>query len=123
MIVLGLGSSFLVINQVLGIKQIAVKSDIKTGRTPKRQLIPQWSYLDGFRMKDKDYKDKHYKDKQKKDYDERHRARPLDLLLPDTPVWIRTEQNQTTGYIRSSALAPRSYIVTTSDGRKLRRTR
>ena len=68
-------------------------------------------------------KDKEYKDKQKKDYDERHRARPLDPLLPDTPVWIRTEQNQTTGQIRSSAVALRSYIVTMSDGRELRRTR
>ena len=59
---------------------------------PKNQLIPQWPYLQEFREKDDEYKAK-----QRRDYNDRHRVRPLDPLHPDTPVWIRTEQNQTTG--------------------------
>ena len=35
---------------------------------------------------------------------DRHRVRPLDPLLPDTPVWIRTEQSETTGHIQSPAI-------------------
>ena len=49
--------------------------------TPKNQLIPQWSYLQEFRVKDSKYKAK-----QRRDYNDRHRVRPLDPLLPDTPV-------------------------------------
>ena len=87
--------------------------------TPKNQLIPQWSYIQEFWEKDNEYKAK-----QRRDYNDRHRVRPLDPLLPDTPVWIRTEQSQTTGHIQSPANTPRSYIiVTTTDGQELRRTR
>ena len=86
--------------------------------TPKTQLIPQWSYIQEFQEKDSEYKAK-----QRRDYNERHRVRPLDPLLPDTPVWIRTDQSQTTGHIHSPTNTPRSYIVTTTDGRELRRTR
>ena len=82
---------------------------------PKNQLIPQWPYLQEFREKDDEYKAK-----QRRDYNDRHRVRPLDPLLLDTPVWIRTEQNQTTGHIHSPANTPRSYIVTTTDGQELR---
>ena len=89
-----------------------------TLNTLKSQLIPQWPHLADFQEKDREYKAK-----QKRDYDERHRTRPLDPLLPDAPVWIRTENNQTTGHIRSQANTPRSYNVTTSDGQELRRTR
>lgn len=56
-----------------------IRTDIPT---PKNQLIPQWPYLADFREKNKEYKAK-----QKRDYDERHRTRPLDPLLADTPVW------------------------------------
>ena len=92
-----------------------IKTDIPT---LKNELIPQWSYLSDFRERDKEYKAK-----QKRDYDDRHRTRPLDPLLPDTPVYIRTGDNQITGQIRSHASTPRSYLVTTSDGRELRRSR
>ena len=57
-----------------------------------------------------------------RNYNDRHRVRPLDPLLPDTPVWIRTERSQT-GHIQSPANTPRSNIVTTTDGPELRRTR
>ena len=83
---------------------------------PKSQLIRQWPYLADFQEKDREYKAK-----QKRDYNERHRTRPLDPLLPDAPVWIRTENNQTIGHIRSQANTPRSYNVATC--RELRRTR
>ena len=73
--------------------------------TPKNQLIPQWSYLQEFREKDSEYKVK-----QRRDYNNRCRVRPLDPLIPDTPVWIRTEQSQTTGHIQSPANTPKSYI-------------
>ena len=53
--------------------------------TPKNGLIPQYSYLQEFR------EDSEYKAKQRKDYNDRHRVKPLDLLLPDTPVWIKAE--------------------------------
>ena len=85
--------------------------------TSKNQLIPQWSYLHEFREKDCEYKAK-----QRRDYNDRHRVRPLDPLLPDTPVWIRIEWSQTTGHIQYPANTPRSYIVTTTDGQELRRT-
>ena len=65
--------------------------------TPKNQLIPQWSYIQGFREKDSEYKAK-----KRRDYNDSHRVRPLDSLLPDTPVWIRTERSQT-GHIQSPA--------------------
>ena len=83
--------------------------------TPKTQLIPQWSYIQEFQEKDSEYKAK-----QRRDYNDRHRVRPLDPLLPDTPVWIRTEQSQTMGHIHSPANTSRSYIVTTMDSRELR---
>ena len=54
--------------------------------TPKNQLIPQWSYLQEFREKDNEYKAK-----QRRDYNDKHRVRPQDPLLPDTSVWIKTE--------------------------------
>ena len=54
--------------------------------TPKNQLIPQWSYLQEFREKDNKYKAK-----QRRDYNDKHRVRPQDPLLPDTSVWIKTE--------------------------------
>ena len=57
--------------------------------TSKNQLIPQWSYLHKFREKDCEYKAR-----QRRDYNDRHRVRPLDPLLPDTPVWIRIEWSQ-----------------------------
>ena len=85
--------------------------------TPKNQLIPQWSYLQEFQ------EDSEYKAKQRRDYNDRCRVRPLDPLFPDTPVWIRAEQSQTTGHIQSPENTPRSYIVTTTNGQELRRTR
>ena len=35
----------------------------------------------------------------------------MDPLLPDIPVWIRTEWSQTTGHIQSPADTPRSYTL------------
>ena len=54
--------------------------------TPKNQLIPQWSNLQEFREKDNKYKAK-----QRRDYNDKHRVRRQDPLLPDTSVWIKAE--------------------------------
>ena len=54
--------------------------------THKNQLIPQWSYLQEFQEKDNKYKAK-----QRRDYNDKHRVRRQDPLLPDTSVWIKTE--------------------------------
>jgi len=68
-------------------------------------------------------KDKEYKKAQKQIYDQQHKTRPLDPLLPDAPVWIRIGDDElVTGYIISPAETPRSYIVSTPDG-ELRRNR
>jgi len=91
-----------------------IRTDIPISKT---QLTPQWSYLEDFQERDREYKAK-----QKQNYDQRHRTRPLDPLPVDTPVWIRTRNDHTPGQIRSPATTPRSYIVTTPDG-ELRRTR
>ena len=57
--------------------------------------------------------------KQKKTFDQRHRARTLDPLMPGDLVWI--PQSQTEGTVLTE-VAPRSYQVTTSGG-VLRRNR
>jgi len=64
--------------------------------------------MNSFREKDK---------VQKQIYDQQHKTRPLDPLLPDAPVWIRTGDDEPVpGYIVSPAETPRSYIVSTPDG-------
>ena len=47
---------------------------------PKSVLTPQWPSLNLFREKEKEYKKV-----QKQIYDQRHKTRPLDPLLPDAP--------------------------------------
>ena len=68
-------------------------------------------------------KDKEYKKAQKQIYDQQYKTRPLDPLLPEAPVLIRTGDDEPVpGCIVSPAETPRSYIVSTPDG-ELRRTR
>ena len=67
-------------------------------------------------------KDKEYKKAQKHTYDQQHKSRPLDPLLPDSPVWIRSgDDHSVPGHIVSPAETPRSCIMATPDG-ELRRT-
>jgi len=88
-----------------------VKTDIPQTAS---QLTPQWYFLPDFKQKDKDFKEK-----QKKNYDHKHCARPIDTLPDNTPVWVRTGNNQTPG---SNASTPRSYVVSTPCG-QVRRNR
>jgi len=77
-----------------------VKTDIPQTAS---QLTPQWHFLPDFKQKDKDFKTK-----QKKNYDRKHRARSVDTLPDNTPVWVRTGNNQTPGRVMSNASTPRS---------------
>jgi len=79
----------------------------------KSELTPQWPYLDAFREKDKKYKNA-----QKQIYDQHHRTRYQDPLPPESPMWIRTGNDQPMpGNIISPAKIPRSlYCGDTKSG-------
>ena len=51
----------------------------------KTAHIPNWPYLDNFRMQDE------YKAEQKCNYDKHHRVKQLPSLLDKTPVWVVTQ--------------------------------
>ena len=51
----------------------------------KTAQIPNWFYLDNFRMQDEKFKAE-----QKYNYDKRHRVRQLPSLPDNTPVWVTT---------------------------------
>ena len=91
-----------------------IKIDIPTAKT---LLTPHWPYLTEFQERDREYKAK-----QKEHYDQRHRTQTLDPLLLDTPAWITSIRDCTTGQIRSPTATPRSYIMSTPGG-EVRRTR
>ena len=74
-------------------------------------LIPQWSYLPEFRELNKAFKEK-----QKEDFDRHHRTWELPEIPDDTEVLIETEGGPTSGYVRTSAETPRSYVVETPSG-------
>ena len=80
-------------------------------------LIPQWSYLDDFREKNK-----RFKELQKRNYDRQHGTRDLSLIPDDSEVWIRTEGQTTSGTVIRPGDAPRSYLVDTPTG-QIRRNR
>ena len=74
-------------------------------------LIPKWSYLPEFRELNKAFKEK-----QKEDFDRHLRTRKLPEIPDDTEVLIKTEGGSTSGYVRTSAETPQSYIVETQSG-------
>ena len=82
-----------------------------------KTFVPQWPYLQTF-----SHKDKEFKAQQKLNYDRRHRTKSLPQFPDDTPVWVRTNNNQTPGRITSASSTPRSYIVSTPSG-QVRRNR
>ena len=85
-----------------------IRTDVPQG---KKQLIPDWPHLKGFREVDKQYKDH-----QKQDYERRHRVRSLPELPGETPVWVDTSRGQVQGRIVQSAGTPRSYQVEVPSG-------
>ena len=81
-------------------------------------LIPKWSYLSEFRLKDKQHKDL-----QKENYDKCHRVAPLPELPDGTPVLAQTGDTRTPATVVKPTDAPRSYLVQTDAGSTLRRNR
>ena len=73
------------------------------------QLTPTWQYLEKFRQDNEEFKQK-----QKRDFNRRHNVRPLPPIPNDSDVWITSGENVTPGRVISTAHAPRSYIVETS---------
>ena len=94
------------------------------GRQPKStlpqintHLTPDWPHLISFPENDSKFKEK-----QRQYYDNRHRVHSQDKLSEGTPVWIKTDKQQTQGTVHSDAKTPRSYWVDTPSG-NLRRNR
>lgn len=83
----------------------------------EEKLIPQWQYLQEFRLRDKQFKQK-----QKQEYDRRHGVRPLPEIPADSDVWVNTDGQRTPGQVVARADTPRSYLVETPQG-QLRRNR
>ena len=73
-----------------------------------RQLVPEWSYLPGFRKLNEQFKAR-----QKKEFDRRYRVQELPELLEETEVWITFQDKPVQGRIVSTAPTPRSYLVDT----------
>jgi transposase InsO family protein len=82
-----------------------------------QNLIPEWSYLQQFRQANKEFKET-----QKENYDRRHRVRDLPEIPADTPVFVNTNGNVTSGRITSTTDSPRSYYIETPSG-MIRRNR
>ena len=74
-------------------------------------LLPQWSYLNDFRSKNKKFKAS-----QQHHYNRRHKAKDLPPIPDDTDVWITSEENPIRGRVTAPADSPRSYIVETPSG-------
>nr|XP_055037759.1 uncharacterized protein K02A2.6-like [Misgurnus anguillicaudatus] len=89
-------------------------------RTPvpvsPEQLQPQWPDLDKFREKDTALKLQ-----QEQTFNRRHRTHTLPSFQPGQHVWIKP--TSTKGTVVNTATTPRSYVVETPDGRRLRRNR
>ena len=82
-----------------------------------QQLIPDWQFLDEFRVRDEKYKKQ-----QKRNYDKQHRVRSQSPLPDDTPVLVRTGKQIVPGSVASPAHTPRSYFINTPSG-QVRRNR
>ena len=80
-------------------------------------LIPQWSYLKEFKVKNAEFKKK-----QKEQFDSRHGAKELPEIPDDSAVWITSEDKPIPGRIVTADETPRSYVVETESG-ELRRNR
>ncbi len=84
-------------------------------RTPIPQsdklLILEWSFLEMFRSKNKDFKER-----QQCNFNRRHRVRELAQIPEESEVWITTEDPPIQGRVIGPARPPRSYIVETPTG-------
>ena len=81
-------------------------------------LIPDWSHLQCFEEKDREYKQQ-----QKEQYDNRHRVRSIPPLPDDTEVWVNIQGREVPGRVNSRFHTPRFYIIDTPTGGQVRRNR
>lgn len=77
----------------------------------EKKLVPDWSYIAGFRQCDQAFKKK-----QKKTYDKRHRVAELPIIPDDTKVWVTSGPEPTPGRVTAQSSSPRSYLVDTPSG-------
>ena len=85
-----------------------IKSNLST---VPNNLIPDWKYLDKFRVLDNQYKEW-----QKANYDHHYKVRPLPPLAGGTEVYVKTRTQMTSGHTIYQADQPRSYYVSTQLG-------
>ena len=78
-------------------------------------LIPDWSHLQFFEEKDREYKQQ-----QKEQYDNRHRVRSVQPLIDDTEVWENIQGRGVPGRVNSRFHTQRSYIIDTPTGGQVR---
>ena len=81
-------------------------------------LIPDWSHLQFFEEKDREYKQQ-----QKEQYDNRHRVRSVPPLTDATEVWENIQGRGVPGRVNSRFHTPRSYIIDTPTGGQVRGNR
>lgn len=89
--------------------------------TLEKNLLPQWPDLKAVRSKD-------VKEKEKQAFysNLRHGARPLPSLRPGNPVLVKLDHQNAWGTpadIAGDSATPRSYVVETQQGTKMRRNR
>ena len=78
----------------------------------RKQLVPNWPYLQTFRKKNK-----RFKEAQKKNFDREHRVKEQNKIPNNTEVWVTSENEPVRGRVISSSGQPRSYVVETPNGR------
>ena len=101
----------------LGVKGLMGRQPKSTLPQINTHLTPDWPHLISFPENDSKFKEK-----QRQYYDNRHRVHSQDKLSEGTPVWIKTDKQQTQGTVHSDAKTPRSYWVDSPSG-NLRRNR
>ena len=84
----------------------------------KTAYIPNWPYLDNFRIQDDTVSTRQNRNAN----DKRHRVRQLPSLPDKTPVWVATDNRNVPGRVVQQANTPRSYIIDTQSG-EVRRNR
>ena len=76
-----------------------------------KHLVPEWTYLNAFRAKNK-----LFKETQRKNFNKRHRVRDLSPIPDNTDVWVTSEDQTVRGRVIEPAGSPRSYVVETPTG-------
>ena len=75
------------------------------------QLTPHWSYLPRFQQQNREFKEK-----QQASFNQRHKVREQQPILPNTEMWITSGEEPVKGKVVTAANTPRSYLVSTPAG-------